>query len=154
MRVHFFCQVLAALQDSVQQPQTEKALEAAVSFSQSLSQWAYIVLGGSVALLFKDLKSRPSQPVRRSFWMFIPGWAFLGCSIYQGMKVQSAHVAYLMNPNPQRDLTILSFNRHASRQISGMEWGLGIFAVWLVFFLTYWIKHADKSPSVEEPDAV
>jgi hypothetical protein len=86
--------------------------------------------------------------------MFIPGWTFLGFSIYQGMKVQSAHVAYLMNPNPQRDLTILSFNRYASRQISSMEWGLGIFAVWLVFFLTYWIKHPDESPSVETLDVV
>jgi hypothetical protein len=63
-------------------------------------------------------------------------------------------IDYLMNPNPQRDLTILSFNRYASRQVSGMEWGLGIFAVWLVFFLSYWIKHPDKSPSVETLDAV
>jgi hypothetical protein len=143
----------AALQDLLQQPlQTEKALEAAVSFSQSLSQWAYIVLGGSVALLFKDLKSRPSQPVRHSFWLFVPGWALLGFSIYQGMKVQSAHIAYLMNPNPQRDLTVLSFNRHAIWQIRGMEWGLGIFALWLLFFLAYWIKHPDKSPTGETFD--
>ena len=32
MRLHFFCQLFAALQDPAQEPQTEKALEAAVSF--------------------------------------------------------------------------------------------------------------------------
>src|SRR5712691_9736675 len=37
-----------------------KGLEAAVSFAQSLSQWAYIVIGASVALLFKDSTHRPS----------------------------------------------------------------------------------------------
>jgi hypothetical protein len=35
----------------LQQTTTDKALELAVSFSQSLSQWAYIIMGGSVAIL-------------------------------------------------------------------------------------------------------
>jgi hypothetical protein len=155
MNHYCFCHYLsgALQQDSLQQLQTDKALEAAVSFSQSLSQWAYIVLGGSVALLFKDLKSRPSQKVRHSFWTFVPGWALLGFSIYQGMKVQSAHIAYLMNPNPQRDITIFSFNRHASKQLWCMRWGLAVFAVWLVFFLICWITHPDKSPVAEGCDA-
>jgi hypothetical protein len=47
MPYHFFSCLFAALQDTSQELRTEKALEAAVSFSQSLSQWAYIVLGGS-----------------------------------------------------------------------------------------------------------
>jgi hypothetical protein len=144
MPAHVFCHFFVALQESLQQLQTEKALEAAVAFSQSLSQWAYIVLGGSVALLFKEL--RPSNRLlRHSFWTFIPGWALLVFSIYQGMKVQSAHIAYLMNPNPLRDLTVLSFNRHASKQTWSMEFGLGIFALWLVFFLAYWIRHPNSS---------
>jgi hypothetical protein len=152
MSHHCLCYLSAALQDSLQQLQTEKALEAAVSFSQSLSQWAYIVLAGSVALLYKDLKSQ-SQLIRHSFWAFIPGWVLLGFSIHEGMKVQSARVAYLMNPNPQRDLTILSFNRHASRQFWCMKWGLVVFALWLLFFLICWITQRGKSPSFRSFDA-
>ena len=149
-----YCFVQApALQDSLQQLQTEKALEAAVLFSQSLSQWAYIVLAGSVALLYKDLKSK-SRLVRHSFWAFIPGWALLGFSIYEGMKVQSARVAYLMNPNPRRDLTILSFNRHATGQFWSMNWGLAVFALWLVFFLICWItQHGSSTGSFRSFDA-
>jgi len=62
----------------LQQTTTDKALELAVSFSQSLSQWAYIVIGGSVAVLLRDLKYRPTDiVVRHSFWLFVPGWAGL-----------------------------------------------------------------------------
>ncbi len=147
-----FLQLSAALQDSLQQSQTEKALEAAVSFSQSLSQWAYIVFAGSVALLYRDLKLK-SRLVQLSFVAFIPGWVLLGFSILQGMEVQSARVAYLMNPNPQRDLTILSFNRHASRQLSGMKWGLAVFALWLLFFLICSITQQRNSTTFRSFDA-
>jgi hypothetical protein len=143
-----------ALQDSSQQLHTDKAFEAAVSFSQSLSQWAYIVLGGSVACLLKDLKSRPSSRfVRHSFWAFIPGWFFLGRSIYQGMKVQGANIAYLMSPSPARDAVILSFNKYTASQLFSMKWGLGIFALWLVVFLIWWITQKDGSPRFRSFDA-
>lgn len=153
MPSHFFSCLFRAFEDLSQELRTEKALEAAVSFSQSLSQWAYIVLGGSVALLFKDLKLRPSsRVVRHSFWAFVPGWVFLVLSIHQGMKVQGAHIAYLMSPNPQRDVTVLAFNKYARNQIAFMEWGLGMFAAWLVFFLICWITYPEKAPFVEKFD--
>lgn len=129
------------LQDALQQSPNDKALEAAISFSQSLSQWAYIVFGGSVALLFKDIKS---QPIRHSFWVFIPGWLCLGYSIYRGMEVQEVYIGYLMNPNRQRDCTILSFNNHVYKQMQFMEIGLFLFAVWLAVFLGNWILTKDS----------
>ena len=134
------------LQDSAQPP-TDKALEAAISFSQSLSQWAYIVIGGSVALLFKDIKSRS---IRHSFWVFIPGWLCLSYSIYRGMEVQEVYIGYLMNPNRQRDWTILSFNNHVYKQMLCMEIGLGLFAVWLIVFLVNWILSKDKPTHLNE----
>jgi hypothetical protein len=63
-----------------------KSLELAVSYSQTLSQWAYLILAGSVALLLKDFKDRPKNPwFRRIHWLFVPGWLCLILSIYQGM---------------------------------------------------------------------
>jgi hypothetical protein len=141
MSGHCFCYLFTELQNSLQEPQTEKALEAAVSFSQSLSQWAYIALGGSVAFLLKDLKSRPTHRLLRySFWAFIPGWLLLASSIYQGTRVHRTYVAYLMSSNPQREGTILNFNRYAHAQISCMQLGLFLFGAWLVFFLAVWIS--------------
>jgi hypothetical protein len=129
---------------ALQNPQ-DKALELAVAFSQSLSQWAYIVLGGSVAVLLKDLKSRPKDKIiRHSFWAFIPGWVLLASSIYQGIRVQERYVSRWMNQNPNMNDVILKFNRHTFLQIQFMEWGLLIFGIWLVVFLLRWIFHQEE----------
>jgi hypothetical protein len=129
----------------LQQTTIDKALELAVSFSQSLSQWAYIVIGGSVAILLRDLKYRPRDiVVRHSFWLFLPGWAGLIGSIYEGIRVQQRYVARWMNPNPQIDDIIAKFNRHTFWQIRCMKLGLLCFALWLVIFLARWIIYRDQ----------
>jgi amino acid transporter len=132
----------------LQQTTTDKALELAVSFSQSMTQWAYIVVGGSVAILFRDLNYRPKDNfIRHSFWLFVPGWSFLALSIYQGIRVQQRYVARWMNPNPQINDIVVKFNLHTVRQIFFMELGLSFFAVWLAIFLARWILYREE-PSV------
>ena len=124
----------------LQQTAIDKALELAVSFSQSLSQWAYIVLGGSVAILCRDLKYRPKdKAVRLSFCLFFPGWVSLIVSIYEGIRVQERYVARWMNPNPQINEVVAKFNFHTVWQIRCMELGISCFALWLVVFLARWI---------------
>jgi hypothetical protein len=130
---------------SAQQNTTDKALELAVSFAQSLSQWAYIVIGGSVAILLRDLKYRPrDNVVRHLFWLFVPGWAGLAFSIYEGIRVQQRYVARWMNPEPQINDILVKFNSHTVLQIRSMELGLFCFAVWLLVFLARWILHRDE----------
>jgi len=131
----------------LQQTTTDKALELAVSFSQSLSQWAYIVMGGSVAILLRDLKYRPKDNVvRLTFWLFVPGWASLIVSIHQGIRVQERYIARWMNPNPEINDIVTKFNFHTVWQIRCMELGIFCFAGWLVVFLVRWITHRDEPP--------
>ena len=146
MAYDFAAQLSALFQTPVsQQTTTDKALELAVSFSRSLSQWAYIVIGGSVAILLRDLKYRPKDNVvRHLFWLFVPGWAALAGSIYEGIRVQQRYVARWMNPNPQIDYVIGKFNGHTVLQIYCMEVGLSCFALWLLVFLARWIIHRDE----------
>jgi hypothetical protein len=119
---------------------TDKALELAASFSQSLSQWAYIVIGASAAVLLRDLTTNPSDRITRHiFWFLIPGWVLLGASIYHGIRVQERYVARWMNPNPQISDLIFKFNHHTLLQIRFMEYGLACLALWLMLFLCRWI---------------
>ena len=68
--------LLSWLQTQPPDSLVEKGLESAVSFAQSMSQWAYLTIGASVALLLKDVGQRPRYwPVRLSFLLFAPGWA-------------------------------------------------------------------------------
>jgi hypothetical protein len=124
----------------------DRGFDSAVSFAQSLSQWAYITIGASVALLIKDFNRRPkSAIVRWSFLAFLPGWALLGWSIYKGVRVHGAYIAYLMNPRHDAQTAILYINADAACQVRALSWGLAVFAVWLIFYLVWWIRHRDES---------
>jgi hypothetical protein len=126
---------------AAQQAATDKSLELAVAFSQSLSQWAYIVLGGSVAILLKDLKYRPKDSLlRHSFWLFLPGWFCLAGCIFEGIRVQQHYVARWMFNSPTKDI-VNKFNSDTALQIWFMKAGLCIFAVWLAAFLIRWILY-------------
>ncbi|MGA7027745.1 MAG: hypothetical protein WBY24_03780, partial [Candidatus Acidiferrales bacterium] len=73
-------QVFLWIQSNLQvSAEVEKSLEAAVAFAESLSQWAYITIAASVALLFKDLHERPKSGwMKYSYWLFfVPGWSCL-----------------------------------------------------------------------------
>jgi amino acid transporter len=127
-------------------PLRDKGLESAVSFAQSLSQWAYITVGASVALLLKDLTHRPKNRFARwSYLCFLPGWIFLGYAIYQGARVHGFYISYLFMNQHDQDNAILTVNADAARQLWALKWGLCIFFVWLVIYLLWWISHKDGS---------
>jgi hypothetical protein len=143
--------LLAFQLSAAQQAGTDKSLELAVAFSQSLSQWAYIVLGGSVAILLRDLKYRLKDSwIRHSFWLFLPGWACLAISIYEGIRVQERYVARWMFAGSQIEDIVQKFNSHTACQIWFMQAGLFIFAVWLVVFLLRWILYRIEPESGNE----
>jgi len=140
--IHLYLLDSAAQQEAVQL--IDKGLDSAVSFAQSLSQWAYITIGASVALLLKDFDRKPkSALVRWSFAAFLPGWALLGCAIYKGVRVHEAYIAYLMNPRHDASSAIGYINADAASQILALTYGLGIFFFWLVFYLICWISRPD-----------
>jgi len=104
--IHFG--LLCLLQQEAADHLLDKGFESTVSFAQSLSQWAYITIGASVALLLKDFNRRPkSTAVRWSFFAFLPGWGFLGRAIYMGVRVHGAYIAYLINPRHDPETAML-----------------------------------------------
>jgi len=122
----------------------DKGLDSAVSFAQSLSQWAYITIGASVALLAKDLKQRPkSLLVRSSFFAFLPGWGFLVYAIYKGTRVHGAYIAYLMSQGRNTTSNLEDINSDAASQLSALKWGLLILFVWLVIYLFWWVLYRE-----------
>jgi hypothetical protein len=124
----------------------DKGLDSAVSFAQSLSQWAYITIGASLALLFKDLSQRPKHwLIRYSFLVFfLPGWFFLGLVIFKGMRVHGAYIAYLMGKHDVQS-AVQNINADAAAQLSALRCGLFVFGVWLVVYLFWWVTHRDES---------
>jgi|GEM_PF-2316811 len=126
-----------------------KAFEAAVSLAQSLTQWAYLIIGGSVLILVGREYHRPSKLGLRTFYLlFIPGWACLALSIYHGVRVQRAYLGYLLRPQPNLAEFKEAMNSDAYAQMSRMHWGLGFLALWLLIYLSWWVfgKTVQASP--------
>jgi hypothetical protein len=141
-----YASLLSVLQQETADHLLDKGFDSAVSFAQALSQWAYITIGASVALLLKDFTGRPkSASVRWSFLAFVPGWFFLGWAIYMGVRVHGAYIAYLMNPRHDAGQALEYINADASRQLRALTFGLWVFGFWLIFYLIWWIRHKDKT---------
>lgn len=125
-------------------PLVDKGMDSAVSYAQSLSQWAYITIGASVAVLFKDLAQRPScRWIRWSFLLFLPGWFLLAWAIYKGTRLHGAYLMYLMGSQHDPYKAIQYINADAASQQWALKWGLLVFIVWLAVYLFWWTFHRD-----------
>jgi hypothetical protein len=101
---HSFLRILAQIQQGTD-PVVDKGLDSAVSFAQSASQWAYITIGASIALLFKDLSQRPKHWLMRcSFLVFLPGWLFVTGLIPAGCLALFLILAYKLKHISQGNL--------------------------------------------------
>jgi len=120
-----------------------KSLEAAVALSQTLTQWAFLIMGGSVVILVGTSYYRPTgRFARGSYLLFVPGWIFLASSVYRGIMVQRANLGFLFFPGPDVAGFRKTINRDAYGQIASMEWGLAIFGLWLFIYLCWWVFRA------------
>jgi hypothetical protein len=131
-----------------------KFLEAAVNLAQTLSQWALLIIGGTLAIIVGTSYYRPdSLKVRSIYLLFIPAWILLAFSISNGSAIQRRYLAFMfLNPaisNYQETVhTILEkVNNEAYWQYVTLEWALLCLGAWLFIYLMWWIgskgKHDD-----------
>lgn len=121
-----------------------KSLEAAVSFAQSLAQWEFVIVGASLLLVVgTSHRPPPNRRVRLVYLLFLPAWGFLAASIYFRTRAQQAYLAYLLLPVTTIEGATRTLNGDIRRQILFMLCGLGIFLIWVVIYLCWWIFSQD-----------
>ncbi len=124
----------------------EKALVAAVSYSQSLSQWALLIVGGSAAVILRDSHVRPDKRlVSYLYFLFVPGWVCEALTMFYGTRVQGAYIGYLASPHPDPVHFFTKVNEFAIHQDTVFEIGLASFGAWLVAYLVWWVV-CNKKP--------
>jgi len=118
----------------------EKALEATVSYAQSLTQWALLMIGGTALILVSTEYYRPIHIwLLYAYFLFIPGWLFLIISMYKGVRLHQVYLGHLLSPRASWDQSLASLNAHARAQIKCMFIAVAIFGLWLIAYLVYWI---------------
>jgi hypothetical protein len=122
-----------------------KFFEAAQGLAQGLSQWALLILGGSLVIVVSTSYYRPrDRRVRAAYFLFIPTWFCLAISVYQGISVQRSYVAYLVasRGTPQAALLgeIAEKMTSATRnQIMFLEIALLFAGIWLIIYIVWWV---------------
>ncbi len=119
----------------------QKAFEGIVTFSQSLSGWSLLIAGGSIVVLVGTGYYRPRTRWTRLIYLaFLPGWFFLGHSMFYGVQVQRANLGYLFaaegSPLGQYKSAV---NDDALGQILAFQHAVYCFGVWLVLYFLWWL---------------
>jgi hypothetical protein len=118
----------------------DKDFTSVVSFSQSLSQWAVGIIGGSVALLLSTSNWRPRRrSMRLLYLLFLPAWALLLLSLQMAVYVQQNVLAFSRIVNPDVRETLIEMNSNLYHQILFMQIALACLCLWLVAYLFWWI---------------
>lgn len=116
------------------------ALEAAASYSQTLTGWALLVLGGSVLALLQRAYMRPeSKAIRSAYLLFVVGWSLLARSIFYGTRVQEARLGFLFQTKPDFIVSRKALNSDLLLQVRNLEYGLLVFGLWLAIYTAWWI---------------
>lgn len=139
-----------------------KFFEAAVALAQNLTQWALLIIGGSLVVIVGTSYYRPpSMRSRLIYLLFVPAWILLAFSIYNGTLVQRRYLAYTFanpaNSNYQQTVQgiLEGINNSANWQFATLEWALVCLGSWLFFYLLWWIflgeEHESTSTTFSGP---
>ena len=119
-----------------------KAIVSIEAGSVKLATWSLSVFGGSVLIIFADSYLRASDAHHRlTYLLFLIGWAFIAWSMHQGFKIaKHTKVLELHYSDENVLITILQkCNASFASQLKWFQRGLLVFAVWLIFYLIWWI---------------
>lgn len=118
------------------------AIQQIVLNSDKLISWCLSVVGGSLlALLGSEYTSPRSTFLRIIYFLYIPGWIFLGLSITDGINISNRSIIWLLKSSDSKlRFDILSkINQDYCSQIVHFKVGLLFFGLWLITYLFWWI---------------
>lgn len=130
-----------------------QAFEKAADYAQRITDSISLIFAGSIVVLLGTGYRRPvSRWMRATYLIFPIGWVFLWLSVSNGMKVRGTYIDYLLAPpknNVGRLSRISTLDHFAVVQTNWLFRGLGIFALWLMIYLCWWIQQSDAEGEKE-----
>lgn len=109
--------------------------------SGKVVSWCLSLLGGSLLTILSDSYIHPESTLKYFYLLFIVAWAFLFISIYKGMNISSRLMAaeLFSNKNSELENIFKKINFDYANQLKFFKMSLIIFALWLLFYLIWWI---------------
>lgn len=120
-----------------------EAIKAAADGSATMVTWALTAIIATIAAIVSTSYWRPTKLVSRlSYWLYLPGWTFLGLSIHFGDSIARRNIAAHFSKPELLPNVAAALNHDYISQQRFLGIGLTIFGAWLVLYLIRWI-HGD-----------
>lgn len=116
-----------------------------VDESNQLITWVLTLGAGSIAAMVSTSFIHPPRRARYIYLLFLPGWLFLGLSIFFGKRVIGHYMAALLGREEYHRDIAKAINKAFACQQDMLYVGLAFFALWLIFFLFWWVFFAPIS---------
>ena len=115
------------------------AMKAVVESSAQMSAWALAIFAGTVLAMVSSSYRRPSElRWRLPYLLYIPGWAFLGQSMFFGTKVHGKYLAALHIEEALHREAAMGMNGVYAQQQDTFLIALFFFTGWLLIYTIIW----------------
>jgi len=117
------------------------ALKIVSEGSQGLNNWCLLIITASIAAIVSTSYLRPTNKIFRALYLlFIPGWILISLSIFYGVGISRRYMAAMLTPKLDVIREIIGkVSLEFDWQLSFLQWGLAIFAIWVLAFLLFWV---------------
>ncbi|TSJ88212.1 hypothetical protein [Chitinimonas sp. BJB300] len=120
-------------------------LKQVVDCSSQISQWSLVIFGGSVATIIGTSHHKPAQlSLKLTYFLFVPAWAFLAISLWQGDKLVRSYLSSLFVKEDMIPKISQSINELYLDQMSFLKYSLLCLGFWLLIYLAAWIFIEEK----------
>lgn len=115
-------------------------LTAISTAAATLTGWSLAMLGATVAGIVSSEFLRPSGRIRYFYLLFLPGWGFLGTSIFYGDKIarRSAAAAFAIQQKRLEEIGQW-MNSDYDHQRCFFQLAVLVFGLWIISLLIWWV---------------
>ena len=121
--------------------------------SQTLIGWCLAIFGATILALISTSYVRPRpKPIRLIYLLFIPGWVFIGFSVYCGNLLARYYMVAVQKSAASEQELLKSLSKSGwliefayGKQLVFLQIGLIVFAIWILTFLIWWVFSEDES---------
>jgi hypothetical protein len=117
-----------------------------------LNQWALVLIGGGLAVMVSSSYHSPRWPWRLMYVALLPGFGALGWALWEGSILRRiyAGAAFTARQTGGGLELLMAANTALLNQILAFQVGVGLFAVWLILYMSWWIFVDDASSQPKE----
>lgn len=134
------CEQAAPVGYKAERESIVESLKSVADHSNDLSNWAILMIAGSIAMVVGTSYLRPKEwNVRLAYLLFVPAWFLLAVSVLAGRDVKGGYLASTIIAEKYLFGAVSCASSALARQIDFLFCAVTLLSAWLFVFLHWWV---------------